>query len=130
MFKLVQKKFNGGTSHLRDNCLRINTHDMSISVRVNKKSVTISQNIADKFQIGRTTNDQGHEVVKLGLSVDLEAKMIRIDPQSLNGFTFSCKTAGTNNLYLAKPSSLRKIDLPMGDYLVSNEANLEFTLAE
>lgn len=100
-------------------------------VRLNKDSIVISPDIAEQFQLGRTTTEHGNETVKIGLAVDKDAKQIKLIPNPVNGFSWvNTLNTNTNALRSGVPGQLRKMALERGDYQVVDKKNLIFQLAQ
>ena len=103
-------------------------------VRVSKRTMALSPNIAETIQAGRrsVTTPQGveYEKVNLGIEVDPESKQIRLAPNSVNGFTWTGRADKNNIVRVQKPSGIKKLDLPIGDYTLVDREQLVFKLAE
>ena len=102
------------------------------AIRMRTKSLSISGNIANKFQRGRNSKTYGdvtYESFKLGLAVDADKKRIKLVPDSANGFAFRAWN-NSDTAVASIPVGLRRSGLPTGDYRLIDESTLEFELAE
>lgn len=97
-------------------------------LRLRQKSMAISPNLGEKFQAGRTTTNAGYEKVSIGLAADKDAGRIKLIPNSISGFSFRTFPNG-DVLTTSIPVQLRRLGLPVGDYRLVDEHNLEFELA-
>lgn len=103
-------------------------------LRVNHRTIALSSNIGERFQGQRTTLTTGREKVSLGIAYDTETKQIRLVPNSVNGFSFTTGSSGISTLSVAMPKILKNLvqegQIPIGDYVLTDDKNLIFTLAE
>lgn len=97
-------------------------------VRVNAKTIGVSENISELFQRERYTMGTGREGLKLGIAVDVEAKQIKLYPDS-KGFSFYTSPNG-RTLSLVQPSQFRKMNVPKSDYLLSGTNGRELIFAQ
>lgn len=102
-------------------------------IRLQKSTIAVSENISEQFQAERihpSEKNPDYESVMLGLAIDKDAKQIQLVRNSINGFAFGVRGKYSKNLIVGSPSGLKKADMPIGDYLVSDRDHLVFTLAE
>lgn len=101
-------------------------------VRVNKGSMSVSANIVtDRLQgVKGQERPSGTTVYKLGLAVDPEGKSIKLVPGAVGSFSFNTLAANRESIQVGLPASFRRLNMPKGDYLLSDDQNLVFTLAE
>lgn len=101
-------------------------------LRVNRYTIALSANLSETFQAGRTVTKGGsRESVRLGISVDVEAKQVKLDATSINGYSFQVPTdGGQRALTVAMPAAFRRTGIPIGDYLLTSKTDLVFTLAD
>lgn len=103
-------------------------------LRVSPSTITISENIAEQFQVGRRTTEAGTEVVKLGMAVDRGAKQINLIPNPINGFSWinpsKERGGGSGYLRVTLPANFKRLGMERGDYQLIDRKNLVFQLAE
>ena len=95
-------------------------------IRVRHVSLTISSNILENFQIGRTTASDGSERIRLLFMVDDKRKAIKIE-SSNQGYKIRIRANGNGFLNTVR---FKSFGLPIGDYrLIEREKELIFELA-
>ena len=91
------------------------------TVRINKGTVAVASNLAPNFNLrveGKTTK------TSIGIAVDAERQLLRLVPDSINGFGFSRKSDYAFGA--AKSKALSRSGLPNGDYRLIEDLTFKY----